>query len=162
MLVPLTKGQVALIDTADAELIGRHRWIALEVPPLWYAITFVPAPDGRQRGILMHRLLMGDPPVEVDHVNGDGLRNVRSNLRLATDTEQTRNRSGNWNNESGYKGVRRANQREGWTAFIMLDGRYVHLGTFTTREEAAHARDAAERAHYGEFARLNFPADHDD
>jgi hypothetical protein len=60
---------------------------------------------GRQSNILMHRLIMGAPDrLTVDHIDGDGLNNTRSNLRLATDSQN----GGNMRvvkSSSGFKGV---------------------------------------------------------
>lgn len=63
---------------------------------------------------------------------------------------------------SGYKGVRRSAPNDNWTAYIKVRGQHVHLGTFPTAEEAAHAYDARARIEYGAFARLNFPDDDHD
>ena len=92
--------------------------------------------------------------LDVDHIDGDGLNNRRSNLRACTHTENGRNRKLSKNNTSGLKGV---NAREAgkWQAMIKTSGRILHLGVFDSKMEAAKAYDAAALRLYGEFARTN-------
>jgi len=43
--------------------------------------------------------------------------------------------------------VKRLKYGNKWAAHIKVDGKYIHLGTFTTKESATRARKDAERAH---------------
>lgn len=151
--VPLTKGCFALIDDADAPLVLAYHWQANYSRR--YAVGIV---DGRQ--VRMHRFLMGAPADrEVDHANGDGLDNRRSNLRIATPSQNKGNRrKGARAYTSRYKGVFRRSDRttERWHAAIH-DGRRRWLGSFLTEEDAARAYDRAALAKWGEFALLNLP-----
>lgn len=85
MEVTLTRGFVAQIDDADAELVQRYApWSAGEFgrPGLWYAFTNVKTERG-WRVLYMHRLIIDAPPRQpVDHVDDDGLNNRRGNLQL--------------------------------------------------------------------------------
>jgi hypothetical protein len=53
----------------------------------------------------MHRLILGIPNSEVDHVNGNPLDNRRVNLRLATRAQNSANTRSRKNTTSKYKGV---------------------------------------------------------
>jgi hypothetical protein len=112
----------------------------------------------------MHRVIMGrilnrelSRNEWVDHVHHNTLDNRRKELRLASPTENARNRRLSSNNSSGYKGVvwREANQN--WESQIKVNGVLVHLGNFSNPIEAALVYDTAAKEHFKEFAFLNFP-----
>lgn len=143
----------ALIDAADLHLVADRSW---QFDTTGYAKT-ERRRNGARTKIYMHRLVLGAVAgQEVDHINRDRLDNRRSNLRLASRWQQSGNTGIRSNNTSGFKGV--SLQRSGrWGAWIRIDGRSTALGTFGSPESAACAYDAAARAHFGEFANLNFP-----
>lgn len=91
----------------------------------------------------------------IDHRDGNGLNNLPSNLRIATSTENSRNRRKNSNNQSGYKGVCWCARK--WRAAIRVNGKLKHLGYFENVTDAALAYDVAAIHYFGEFAHLNFP-----
>lgn len=94
------------------------------------------------------------PELSIDHIDGNPQNNRISNLRLATVSENNRNRGKNRLNKSGYKGVSYLPRRKKWRATIMIPGERVKLlGVFETPQEAHIAyRDAADKYH-GNFAR---------
>jgi len=152
-VIYLTTGEPVLVDTADVEMLSTFTWSPLRRPHTTYAKTRVKDLDGQWRTVLMHRLLLGEPASDVDHRNHNGLDNRRANLRLASRGQnlaaaRPRGR---------FKGVQRANSRNGWTARGQHNGVAHHLGTFATEEEAARAYDAWASVAHGEFAFLNFP-----
>jgi hypothetical protein len=158
LLVPLTKGQFAIIDEADSWPL-EWNWTATWNPTKrgFYAARSNCSTD-RKRTILMHREVMGaSPGTQVDHVNGDTLDNRRGNLRLATRGENQRNRGKTRNNKSGFKGVNWRKAEKKWHARIALNGKDHHLGYFSDRIEASLTYDAAAIKLHGNFARLNFP-----
>jgi hypothetical protein len=89
---------------------------------------------------------------DVDHKDGDPCNNRRSNLRIATSSDNGANRKRTWA-ASGYKGVYSHGDR--WRAQITKDQRRRHLGLFNTPEEAARAYNSAAGELFGEFAHLN-------
>jgi hypothetical protein len=106
----------------------------------------------------MHRVLLNAPAsLHVDHVNGNGLDNQRSNIRLATPGENQHNGRLRKNNSSGFKGVSWVTRDKRWQVSIWLGGKQRALGRFQNLEDAARAYDNAARELFGEFARLNFP-----
>lgn len=162
MRIPLTRGYFATIDAADAPLVRRFKW-RVQLPTKrcrkFYAVSQTGTCRADKRGILMHRLLMGEPAgLKVDHIDGDGLNNSRGNLRLATNAQniaaQHRSRAGC---TSKYRGVC-VDERGGWRAQIMARGVKENIGVFGSEEEAARAYDAAAKRLHGEFASLNFPS----
>ena len=105
----------------------------------------------------MHRLIMGvaDPHVEIDHIDGDGLNNSRTNLRLCSHMENTRNQGLSKRNTSGFKGVSWNSDCKKWAAHISTgSGRNEYLGLFSSAEAAHEAYCAAALKYHGKFANL--------
>lgn len=124
-----------------------------------------PAPNGYKRGELMGQRLLAHrvawaihhgewPQAEIDHANGDAGDNRISNLRLATRSENARNRGASKGKATKYKGIHRISSGK-WVAQITLAGKSVHVATCINERDAAMAYNAAARHHYGEFCRLN-------
>lgn len=81
--IPLTRGYIAYIDDEHAELVGGYRWRVLVQRHTCYAIARLPRREGKQRTLYMHRLITSAKPGQtVWHADRDGLRNVKSNLRI--------------------------------------------------------------------------------
>jgi hypothetical protein len=151
--VPLTRGYEAVIDAADVPLVERQNWYASVEKHTVYA-TRTQRFGTKWRFFRMHRVLMGDPPgMEIDHIDSDGLNNMRSNLRVATHAENQRNSRISPKNSSGFKGVSWHKKNRRWHAQISVDGKKLHLGYFDTPEEAHAAYVAASERLHGEFAR---------
>lgn len=165
--IPLTYGKEAIVDATDYEWLSKRRCYAVEKSGRWYAAVVQYRGKHLQhqptQSIGMHRLILNAPPgFQVDHINGDGLDNRRSNLRLATYSQNQANRHTRiFTNTSGYRGVSFKKQDRRWRAQITVEGRYQHLGYFNTPEEAARAYDRAFYEAFGEYATLNFPAELD-
>jgi hypothetical protein len=87
------------------------------------------------------------PEKFVDHINGNRSDNRPENLRDVSNAENMQNRIGaNANSVSGVRGVHWHKQVGKWCAAISPNGKYRHLGLFSSKEEAAAARAKAEAA----------------
>lgn len=145
---------VALVDDEDFERVSELGWHPNKSTcpngdlSTWYV-------QG-SRGMLLHRFILGitDPQIRVDHRDGNGLNNCRSNLRTGTQSQNLANRPKSRKNTSGFKGVYK--RGEHWTAIISHMDRLRHLGTFSNPVDAAKAYDKAARDQWGEFAKTNF------
>lgn len=106
---------------------------------------------------LVHQVMPHAAPVgfEWDHKDYNKHNNLRSNLRLATRSQNMANRPAPKQNSSGYKGVRWHNRRSKWQARITVNYKEIHLGYFDNIEEAAVAYNNAAMKFFGEFAYLN-------
>jgi hypothetical protein len=105
---------------------------------------------------LIYRKIMNAPDdKEVDHIDGNRLNNQKSNLRLANSSQNKCNRGPRRDNKSGYKGVSWHKQRNKWTARIQAGKKYLSLGLFTSKEEAAKAYNQAAITYQNDFAYLN-------
>lgn len=150
--VPLTRGYVALVDDSDFETVMFHR--------PWYVMvkrktTYAARGGGRNPIVYMHTMLLGLPPnnrqVEIDHRDGNGLNNQRSNIRFASRSQNRMNTSRRIDNTSGVKGVTQRGQK--WIAQIQYKKQNHYLGIFSSKVVAALAyKHAAEKLHK-EFAR---------
>lgn len=142
------------IDDRDYSLISQYNWY---YNPEGYAMTRKTI-DGKRTTIWMHRLIMGaQPGQKIDHRDGNGLNNQRSNLRFATAAENMQNRRKQQKAAtSKYKGVYWFRPGGKWIARIYFNRKNIHLGLFENEMEAAQAYDTKARELYGDFAHLNF------
>lgn len=151
--VQLTKDMYSLIDREDIDLVGTMNWCAQTKTHTQnsYAVREEKDENGRSFTLQMHRLLMGGM---ADHGNLQTLDNRRCNLRLASFSENNRNKAISRSNTSGLKGAFWHKGKKKWAAGIRVKGRSKHLGYFSTREAAHAAYRVAAVAEAGEFARL--------
>ena len=104
--------------------------------------------------INMHREVIHAPKgVMTDHINLNTLDNRRSNLRLATHSDNAHNTRLPRNNTTGYRGV--SKHSNNYVAHINKDNKYHYLGYFSDPKEAALAYNKAAIELHGEFASLN-------
>jgi hypothetical protein len=157
--IPLTQGQVAIVDDVDADL-ANVKWCAQKnhKSNVFYASRGIKTPRG-QRLEQMHRVILermiGRPLCKgeiVDHVDENGTRNVRSNLRLANHKQNMRNRGAYSVNSSGFKGIGWDKQNKKWRARIRANGKLIHLGLFDDPAKAHAAYCEAARKYHGQFA----------
>jgi len=95
-----------------------------------------------------HRILFlmknGYYPLEIDHIDGNGLNNKLSNLREATRQDNCMNKSLNKNNTSGVCGVHWNKVENKWHASIGFNKKTKHIGNFVNKSHAVNARKKAE------------------
>lgn len=105
----------------------------------------------------LHRLVMGitDPMVLIDHKNGNGLDNRKSNLRRCSVAENNRNCIKEPGKTSSFKGVSWKSSRKKWQAQIKVNGIVKYLGLFDNERNGAIAYNEAAQKYHGDFALLN-------
>lgn len=150
--IKLTRGRFALVDDEDFDYLNEFKWNAFGDRYAGRA----PGARGKQKLILMHRLIMQTPNGMVtDHINGNGFDNRKTNLRVCRHVDNTRNNKLSKRNTSGYKGVFWQASINKWRARIRVDRKLISLGSYVTREEAAVAYNSGAIKYYGRFAKLN-------
>lgn len=129
-----------IIDTTDLKLVNTY-------PYSWYSLTKEHGTSYiysrhyvEQKRVTLHRFILGDIPKDkfVDHIDGDGLNNRRSNLRIVTHQENMQNLSTRRDNGTGRRGVYYEKSRNKYAAYARINGKQKHLGRFDTLEEAAN------------------------
>jgi hypothetical protein len=151
-LIPLTQGKFAIVDAEDYERLSKYKWSCQKDRNNYYASRA----NGNRR-ISMHREIMKAPKgLQVDHIDGDGLNNRKSNLRLCTHAENVHNSRPMRNGSSQYKGVCWHKCKKKWCVSISKSGERTYLGRFEDEIEAAMAYDRKAEELFGEFAYLNF------
>ncbi len=143
--------KVTLIDDEDYALISKYRWYCTKERNSYYATGYMII-NGIKTETRMHRLILNAPKgMMVDHIDCNGLNNEKNNLRLATHTENARNRRPNKGRK--YKGVTQVHEHL-YEAKIFC-GEVIQLGSYTTAEKAALAYNEGAIKYFGVFARIN-------
>lgn len=153
----LTKGQIALVDDEDFELLAQWKWHVMasfrKDRITYYAVHNVGDSNKRGAQIFLHKFIMqAGKNVQVDHKNGNTLDCQKQNLRIATRSQNSANRQAPILNRLGYRGVTQSG--DGFTARIHHK-QDIYIGIFNTAFEAALARDFKAIEIWGEFAALN-------
>lgn len=153
-LIPLTKGAWALCDLADWPELIRYSWYLHDDGGAARGYSVRTAEGKRHKIKRMHQqILPCEPGFEPDHKNLNRLDNRRSNLRVATRSEQVMNQRLKCNNRSGFRGVAWSKEKNKWLAYITKDGKRRTIGYFDDKRSAAICRAAVAKFVFGEFAR---------
>ena len=142
--IKLTQGKVALVDDSDFDSLNKCRWYTVRADGIMYACRGL-GPRGDQKHFLMHQALLGRSlyGLEIDHIDGNGLNNQRSNLRMVTHGENQRNR--HEVTTSKYHGVHRRKTFDRWEAQIHYRGRSRWIGNFKEEIDAHAAYEVARK-----------------
>lgn len=140
MTIETTNHKMVTIDDADWPLVRQYNWYASKHHNVWYAHSTTRF-NGRSH-VKMHRLILAAKRGEqVDHINGDGLDNRRSNIRITDhagnqqNQHKVRSRSGHLNIV-----ITRANT---FQVVVKRGGFDIGCGTYKDIERAIAARRAA-------------------
>jgi hypothetical protein len=110
----------------------------------------------------LHRYIMGlelDDHHVVDHIDGNGLNNKKSNLRIISVIENSRNIHIKKVNKTGYHGVKeiRRKNKDGiftirYQARICVSHKDTYLGSFSTPEDAHKSYLDGVHKYFGDIA----------
>src|SRR6185436_6634560 len=104
-----------LIDDDDYGFVSSLKWHVQKQPgDIYYAIAY----DNGEI-VRMHRVLTDAEDGQlVDHIDGNGLNNQKSNLRTCSHAENMKNRRSSKNGTSRYVGVSWDSNAKKWRADI--------------------------------------------
>ena len=151
-------GVFAICDWKDYEKVKNFKWntSSRQYRTQWVWANDPKNADINRRKVAMHNLIMCPPEgLYVDHINGNGLDNRRSNLRIVTKQQNTFN-SAHKGGTSKYKGVCLEKESGMWKAYITKDGKKKSIGRFALEDDAARAYDKEAISLFREHAKLNF------
>lgn len=155
--IPLSRGMLAIVDDEDYERLCSFNWFAYEGNSTFYAQRHKLGVNRNESRpfILMHREILNvvDPSILVDHIDGNGLNNQKSNLRECNRSQNKQNGKVYKCSKTGYRGVTYRKDLNKFRSKISFNGKEIHLGYFKTAIEAAQERDKKAIELHGEFAR---------
>ena len=161
-ILPLNNSNSTIIDLKSVEKVGEYNWYVTDCGVKKYVRRGYKKGENRSSKLnLLHRFIM-DCPInkDIDHIDGDTLNNLKSNLRLCTHQQNMMNQKHQKRKLDGmcssmYKGVNFSGGR--WRSQISLNKKKIHIGYYFTELEAAYNYDRKSVELFGEFAYPNFP-----
>jgi len=146
-----TRGHLITVDDDDYDWLSKYKWYADCSHRTIYAVK-----NTKINGIWvkerMHRMIMKITDNSlIDHIDGNGLNNQKSNLRICADIENRAHRRPN----NGHKYIGVGTYKSIYRSRIRINNIVYYLGYYKTAEEAALAYNEAAIKFKGEFAYLN-------
>ena len=100
------------------------------------ALAFLPNPENKKC---------------IDHIDNNKVNNNLLNLRFATHSQNSKNRSISSKNTSGTKGVCWNKKSQKWHAQITINGKQINLGSYINKDDAINIRVQRAKDAFGEY-----------
>ena len=94
---------------------------------------------------VIYKMIHGEEPEFIDHINGNRADNRIENLRPVTLQDNAKNRRMNASNQSGAAGVQYSPRLRKWVAAIGVGAKNKHIGVYNCFTAALIARKLAEQ-----------------
>jgi hypothetical protein len=149
----LPSGDEFIIDAEDIERVSQFWWY--KKPDQNYVICDLHKNGKLLRRIRLHRFLMNvldEDRVVVDHINRNSFDCRKSNMRIATQSQNCLNKSMHSKNTTGYIGVQYIKSSQTYTAEIGLATNTIMLGSSKEKIECAQMYNEAAKLLYRQFA----------
>lgn len=131
-------------DLEDYEKISGINWIVK-------SNNYVEGKDENQKTISLHRLVMGYPKYQIDHINHHPNDNRKINLRIVDRCQNQANTKIRVDNTSGTKGVYYCSNRNNWVAQMQVNHKQF-TKHFRKKEDAIKYRKLLEEKHQKEYS----------
>ena len=146
----LPSGDQFIIDAEDIPLVSQRHWY--KKADQKYIIS-----DTKEKGrlierIRLHRYLMGlsaDDECVIDHINRDSMDCRKSNMRIATQSQNCLNKSIRSDNSLGFIGVRHVGRY--YYAQIWIANTFIRVGRSNDPVACAQMYNCAAQILHGEF-----------
>lgn len=147
-----SKGEEFWFDFEDYAKIKDYCWM---INKKGYVLSHTTSDANGRKMMWLHRLIMDctDPLFDVDHIHGEATRydNRKSNLRIATRSQNIMNTGVKSNNTSGVTGVHWHKHSRKWIASITKNGKTLHKSC-SGFDDAVAQRKKWEAEIFGEFS----------
>lgn len=148
-----SKKEKFYFDLEDYEKIKNYCWLK---NAKGYFYSYYKNSDGKPTTIKLHRLIMNcnNTNLDIDHIHGKQSRydNRKSNLRIATKSQNNMNKGLRSHNTSGVTGVCWVVRDSKWNARITINKKRINLGYFDCFDDAVKARKEAEEKYFGKYS----------
>lgn len=140
------KGEEFYFDLEDYDLIKEYCWSIDSKVRNYKAII---ARDCKNNKVIRLANLVMNAKY-IDHINRNTLDNRKENLRICTQSQNSKNQSKPKNSKCEFMGV--SFERGKYCARIGYNKKKIHLGSFDNLEDAIISRLKAEKEYFSEFA----------
>ena len=158
-LIPLTKGQYAIVDEANFEIFNSHKYHARIDPETKKMYAARSVRIGKNKILVyMHREVLGmkdDGPEQIDHIEPMATTDNRvDNLRVAPSQDENMwNKRKRRDSHNRYKCVYFHPLSGLYRVMITVHGKKISLGYYRTPEEGRDVHEAAVKEYHGKFGR---------
>lgn len=148
VIIYTSKQEPIYVDLEDYEKIKNVCW---HIDHVGYVVGHI-----NHKKVYLHRIIMNCPcNMVVDHINHKPTDNRKSNLRIATPSENNQNQGLRQNNSSGVTGITWHKASKKWRVRIVINNQEIYLGIYDDFEEAVKVRREAEEKYFGEWSYSN-------
>lgn len=146
-----------MVDDEHFDFLNQYNWHVAPSRKTFYAQRHGIKRLGEKATISMHReiLKLKNGKIQVDHIDGDGLNNQKSNLRLCDHKQNQHNSLKQDGCTSKFKGVSWSPIMKKWRVSFGPSSNRKTIGHYESEKEAALAYNVTASFAYREFAKLN-------
>jgi anaerobic ribonucleoside-triphosphate reductase activating protein len=128
-----SNNEETVFDLCDLDLVKQYHWNIVRKKEKKYVFTRI-----EQKTHQFHRIILGltDSKIYVDHIDGNGLNNRRSNLRLATNGENQQNTGASSNSRLGMRGISICKSTGRYKCQLSKNKKLIYHERFDSLDEA--------------------------